>query len=196
MCSLHLVLHCLVLWEATPAQEEKEGPNNCRKVEAVELLRQQEEEDGMEEVEEKGREVGSRGEEEEDTTVMSMLVMFEQWTVIRMDPMSLAQENGQGLPRKEQLPARQSRSTSDPSIARSFPSLHPASVIPLSTSSLTVGLVSQSKRGLTNCSNCSRESMFQTTKILSLWNLVRSTPFQSTDQTSRMGIGVFRLEVI
>ena len=155
----------------------------------MELLRQQEEDDGMEDVEEKGREVGSRGEEEEDTTVMSMLVMFEQWTVIGIDPMSLAQENGQGLPRNEQLPARQSLSTSDPSIVRSFPSLkrpflrfkcffqelprnsmnllelhlHPASVIPLSTSSLTVGLVSQSKRGLTNCSNCSRESMFQTT---------------------------------
>ena len=78
----------------------------------------------MEEVEE-GREVGSKEDKEgeEDTTVMSMLVMFEQWTVIGIEPMSLAQENGQGLPRNEQLPARQSRSTSDPSIVRSFPSL-------------------------------------------------------------------------
>ena len=79
----------------------------------------------MEEVDEEGREVGSRGDEEgeEDTTVRSMLVMFEQWTVIGMEAMSLAQEKGQGLPRKEQLPERQSRSTSDPSIVRSFPSL-------------------------------------------------------------------------
>ena len=78
----------------------------------------------MEEVEE-GREVGSKEDKEgeEDTTVMSMLVMFEQWTVIGIEPMSLAQENGQGLPRNEQLPARQSRSISDPSIVRSFPSL-------------------------------------------------------------------------
>ena len=79
----------------------------------------------MGEVDEEGREVGSRGDKEgeEDTTVRSMLVMFEQWTVIGMEAMSLAQEKGQGLPRKEQLPERQSRSTSDPSIVRSFPSL-------------------------------------------------------------------------
>ena len=71
----------------------------------MELLRQQED-DGMEEVDEEGREVGSRGDEEgeEDTTVRSMLLMFEQWTVIGMEAMSLAQEKGQGLPRKEQLP--------------------------------------------------------------------------------------------
>ena len=79
----------------------------------------------MEEVED-GREVGSKEDEEveEDTTVRSMLVMFEQWTVIGIELMSLAHENGQGLPRKEQLPARQSRSTRDPSIVRSFPSLN------------------------------------------------------------------------
>ena len=125
MYSLHLVLQCLVWKEATPAQDEKEqeGPDNCRKVDAVVLLRQQED-DGMEEVED-GREIGSKGDEEveEDTTVRSMLVMFEQWTVIGIEVMSLAHENGQGLPRKEQLPARQSRSTRDPSIVRSFPSL-------------------------------------------------------------------------
>ena len=87
------------------------------------LLRQQED-DGMEEVEE-GREIGSKGDEEveEDTTVRSMLVMFEQWTVIGIKAMSLAHENGQGFPRKEQRPVRQSRSTRDPSIVRSFPSL-------------------------------------------------------------------------
>ena len=79
----------------------------------------------MEEVEE-GREVGSKEDKEgeEDTTLMSMLVMFEQWTVIGIELMSLAHENGQGLPRKEQIPARQSRSTRDPSIVRSFPSLN------------------------------------------------------------------------
>ena len=79
----------------------------------------------MEEVED-GREIGSKGDEEveEDTTVRSMLVMFEQWTVIGIELMSLAHEKGQGLPRKEQLPARQSRSTRDPSIVRSFPSLN------------------------------------------------------------------------
>ena len=79
----------------------------------------------MEEVED-GSEIGSKGdgeEGEEDTTVRSMLVMFEQWTVIGIEPMSLVHENGQGLPRKEQLPARQSRSTSDPSIVSSFPTL-------------------------------------------------------------------------
>ena len=87
------------------------------------LLRQQED-DGMEEVEE-GREIGSKGDEEvvEDTTLRSMLVMFEQWTVIGIKAMSLAHENGQGFPRKEQRPVRQSRSTRDPSIVRSFPSL-------------------------------------------------------------------------
>ena len=78
----------------------------------------------MEEVED-GREIGSKGDEEvvEDTTLRSMLVMFEQWTVIGIEAMSLAHENGQGLPRKEHLPVRQSRSTRDPSIVRSFPSL-------------------------------------------------------------------------
>ena len=87
------------------------------------LLRQQED-DGMEEVED-GREIGSKGDEEvvEDTTLRSMLVMFEQWTVIGIKAMSLAHENGQGFPRKEQRPVRQSRSTRDPSIVRSFPSL-------------------------------------------------------------------------
>ena len=42
------------------------------------LLRQQED-DGMEEIEE-GREIGSKGDEEveEDTTLRSMLVIFEQ----------------------------------------------------------------------------------------------------------------------
>ena len=88
------------------------------------MLARQQEDEGTEEAEEV-RAVGRRGDKEgeEETTVRFKLVMFEQWTVIGIELMSLAQENGQGFPRKEQLPARQSRSTKGPFIVRSFPSL-------------------------------------------------------------------------
>ena len=84
----------------------------------------QQEGDGLVCVEE-GRRVGRRGAKEGvgDTRVRSMLVMFEQWTVMGMEWMEAAQEKGHGFPRKEHEPARQSRSTKEPACVSSFPSL-------------------------------------------------------------------------
>ena len=64
----------------------------------------QQEGDGLVCVEE-GRRVGRRGAKEGvgDTRVRSMLVMFEQWTVMGMEWMEAAQEKGHGFPRLTRL---------------------------------------------------------------------------------------------